>query len=54
MRVIGWLRHEHSVWMRGGLDEMMCANIGHDLCPGDDLGMELVLQSSPSVTVDCE
>lgn len=54
MRVIRWLRYEHSVWMRGRLDEMMCANIGHDLCPGYDLGMELVLQSSLLVTVGCE
>lgn len=31
---------------------MVRANISHDLCPRDNLGMELVLQSSLSVICD--
>ena len=31
---------------------MMRANISHDLCSRDDLGMELVLQSRLSVILD--
>ncbi len=52
MGVIRWLRHEHSVWMTGRFHEMMRANISHDLCPRDNLGMELVLQSRLSVMFD--
>lgn len=41
MRVVSWLRHEYSI---GGLDEMVAADICHNLCTRHNRSMQLLLQ----------
>jgi transposase len=41
VRVVAWLWNEYR--FAGALDEMMCADIRHDLCAWQDLRVELLL-----------
>lgn len=43
------LRYQHV--SRFILDKVMRANVGHDLCAGEDLGMELLLDLVPLLYV---
>lgn len=45
MRILRWLRYQYSVGFGGGLDKVMCAYIGHDLCAGVDGRTQLLLES---------
>lgn len=44
MRVLRRLRDEHAVRVGGRLDEVMGADISHDLGAREDLDLELLLQ----------
>lgn len=45
MRILRWLRDQHPVGFGGGLHEVMCAYIGHNLRTGIDGRAQLLLES---------
>lgn len=44
MRVLRWLRDQHTVRMGGRLDEVVGADISHNLGAREDLDIELLFQ----------
>lgn len=49
MFIITGLRHQHAVSSGPSFDEVMRANIYHNLCSGINLGVQLLLQFSDSL-----